>query len=746
MSKYYTASKVRGVGRESWSIIFRHPVRKDPTGKFGLRVRRGLGTTSETEAQRLVEQMNEILSDPSLWDVSSKPFSLLKYDEKIVAAFYDAMEVKNVDYFKIRDVIALPGSKDGYTRVLIVGTTGAGKTTLLRQLIGTDPRKERFPSTSPNKTTVSDIEVICAEGDYESIVTFFEQREIRMHLEDCVLAAVFAKANGLDEDTVLMRLLEHSEQRFRFFYVLGNPAIDFDDDDEEDVDSEELEQIVTPDERRAFADVIKGHLIQINYLATLSNQVKDQIQKELGIQPDSLDGEDRTAFEEIFEEELKQSKEFHSLVDEMLDEMATRFNSLPGKMELDKDGWPISWMFTTKESERSKFIEAIRRFSSNYAPHFGKLLTPLVQGIRVKGPFKPSWCDSVPKLVFIDGQGLGHTTSTSNSLPSQIKSRINSSDVVLLVDSAKHPMQAASLTALRSLAASGNLEKLRVCFTHLDELKGDNLPNRKSRINHVSASLNQAISHIRETLGHEVAVNLDTVLFKRSYYLANLDVVLQDRDKQTLEQLRELLKDLEMSFLLEVTSSAIPFYDEANLIISVQNATKRFQELWKGRLGYPSLSSEPTEHWTRIKALARRFALKYDNGEYDNMKPISELSEILMEHIRVFLNQPLYWLPSSATDLDKKTAVDIIAQEIDGKLLELSDQKIWADHVSTWLTAYNHVGVGSVNKRKEGIRRLLEAAAPVPGEVGTKISHQYLSDVRQLVRTSIITKGGKLAQ
>ena len=49
--KFYTASKSRNQGREAWSVIFRHPARLDlATGKTGRRVRRGLGTSDETEA------------------------------------------------------------------------------------------------------------------------------------------------------------------------------------------------------------------------------------------------------------------------------------------------------------------------------------------------------------------------------------------------------------------------------------------------------------------------------------------------------------------------------------------------------------------------------------------------------------------------------------------------------------------------------------------------------------------------
>ena len=51
MEKRFVATLSRSQGRSAWAVIFRHPVRVDPnTGKPGLRVRQGLGTADEAEA------------------------------------------------------------------------------------------------------------------------------------------------------------------------------------------------------------------------------------------------------------------------------------------------------------------------------------------------------------------------------------------------------------------------------------------------------------------------------------------------------------------------------------------------------------------------------------------------------------------------------------------------------------------------------------------------------------------------
>jgi len=76
-----------------------------------------------------------------------------------------------------------------------------------------------------------------------------------------------------------------------------------------------------------------------------------------------------------------------------------------GTVRRNKQGWPQSWSWGT--DDRATFIKTVTRFSSNHAPRFGNLLTPLVNGVRVSGAFLPAWNGGQqPKLVFLDGEGF----------------------------------------------------------------------------------------------------------------------------------------------------------------------------------------------------------------------------------------------------------------------------------------------------------------------------------------------------
>ena len=219
----YTASKSRSQGRSAWAITFRHPLRTDPRTQQGLKIRRGLGTSDEVEADHLVAEMNELLSNetyhkPSMRQEASRKFSLV-----IVDAFYDGFENPLTDPWALKEKhLSLPGRKDGYSKVLFVGTTGAGKTSLLRHLIGSDPQKDRFPSTSTAKTTIADIEIITADDLYKGVVTFFSEWAVRTSVRECVADACLAAWEKASNEKLVSRLLNHQDQKFRLGYILGS--------------------------------------------------------------------------------------------------------------------------------------------------------------------------------------------------------------------------------------------------------------------------------------------------------------------------------------------------------------------------------------------------------------------------------------------------------------------------------------------------------------------------------------------
>ncbi len=704
MEKRYLATLNRSQGRNAWAVIFRHPVRIDPnTGKTGLRVRQGLGTADSVEADKLKDQLNHLLGDEYYWNLAAKSAAENRFHRRVVEIFFHGMEPEENDFGALREsIIHLPSSQDSeYKRTLLLGTTGAGKTTLLRQLIGTDPETERFPSTSTAKTTVHETEVILDSGPYKSVVTFFPIEEVREHLNECISEAVLAAYRGGSDIEVLRKLLMHVNQRFRFNYILGNgpQALSPEEDDDDDDASMLLEN--NPDDQIINLDNTTALLSKcIITLHSIAARHGDQLKAELG----ATDEKDQRVIDELFEEELdrrlREDEEFHNISDNLMDEIELRFSLLDqeGTLRRNKQGWPQSWSWQT--DDRAAFIKAVARFSSNYAPRFGRLLTPLVNGVRVAGPFMPEWNEGKqPKLVLLDGEGLGHTPKSMAAISTSLTRRIESSDAIVLVDNATQPMQAAPVAAMKEMISSGSASKLLLIFTHFDEVKGDNLPNAAAKEQHVLESAENVLASIGEELGPFAERALRSRLRDACFFVGGIDEhldVTKKSQKRTVSHLQALLTAIDTITKKPAPVQAKPIYDRMNLVLAVKNAAEGFHDTWWPLLCLKYKPGVSKEHWKRIWALSRRLGTPGMGDEYDNLKPVANLRNQLRDRLYVLLQNPLRWEPAEPSDDDQKLQVyDELANALSVKMQDLATRRIRAERMPDWQSAFNQSGRGS---------------------------------------------------
>ncbi len=763
--KFYKSSKSRSQGRGSWSVIFRHPARIDvSTGKAGQRVRRGLGTSNDVDADRMVDQLNQILSTPELWEATARTTALGRFDERVVEIFYDGLESTEVDFAKLRDqVLPLPGESDGYRTVLLLGTTGAGKTTVVRQILGTDPDAERFPSTSTAKTTVADTELITTDAEeYRAVVTFVPRDEVVDYLVENVSAAARAAYRGEPDEKIRRYLLDHVNQRYRFSYVLGrgaSPVEDLDladvddDDDDDDIDD------INPAEYGAVDlavtnDVVAEAVAAVKaVVARYVGEAEKLLDVSGGLQvlADSVEEEsqddERVAAELIEEEldrELRQSDEFHTIVDLLVDEIEKRFAALDvGNLQRSRQGWPSTWSW--ESTDRGSFIKAVTRFSSNYAPLFGRLLTPLVNGIRVEGPFRPSWSSDPVRLVLVDGEGLGHTPKSVATLSTHVATQLQAVDAVLLVDNAAQPMQAASVAALKGIAVSGNASKLHTIFTHFDQVKGDNLPTFSEREQHVMASVENVLSSIGDELGPPAERILRRRLNEARYFVGGIHEQLRvgkKASRRSIEQINELLKVLERPAGSTESGPSRPVFESADLPLAVTAAARSFHSRWRGLLGLEYNSEAPKEHWTRVKALSRRLAEGWDD-EYDNLKPVAELRYQLEAQIYLLLQRPKRWSNGEPEEEEKQVTLEILSSAVTIHLVELTQRRLRDEVRAGWQQAYLQSGSGSTFARARIIERdVFDRGAPIPSVSVSPDQNRFLRDVVDIVVTVVKEFGG----
>ena len=308
---------------------------------------------------------------------------------------------------------------------------------------------------------------------------------------DSIQSAMIEFFNRNDKTHALRVFLEGKDQRFRLSYLIGKikenkEDIEMqdlnDESDESETELSQVEDVISNTEQKEFEEKIHDFL---NRIIAITNKITEKDRQEYGSNGISTE-ELKNLLEEIILSDILEydGDDLATLADEILDEIKQRFKLInQGDLITEKFGWPIHWVY--ENDDRFEFIKAIRFFSSNAASRFGKLLTPLVSGMRVEGPFKPDFLTNVPKLVIYDGEGLGHIPDTTSNLPSKTIKKFDQSDAILLVDSSQSPMLASPYAVIKSTAISGHSQKLLLCFTHFDAVKGDNLQTIEDRKNHI---------------------------------------------------------------------------------------------------------------------------------------------------------------------------------------------------------------------------------------------------------------------
>ena len=715
-------------------------------------MRRGLGTDNAVEADRLVDQMNELLRDPSWWNLARRKDAELKFAPAVVAAFFDDLQAGTEDPYLLREkFIPLPDSSDGFSRVLFVGTTGAGKTTLLRQLIGSDPDEDRFPSTAPAKTTIADIEVVTAGKDYRAIVTFFTEFQVQTLIDECVLDAAIAIYRGMPQARVADRFLNHRDQKFRLSYVLGtlNPGsgseaddISFDDEDEEGGQLFDDEEVLPQAEVAANRAAVQGLLNRIDGLV---KTVSVRISEDLGVADGDVSKQDHDAYLELlgeaFEAELNILEAFHELTQDVLDLIRARFGRVEaGELVSGRSGWPQSWTFETEG--RSEFIRQIRWFSSNYWPHFGRLLTPIVNGIRVRGPLYSDVRPDGARLVLIDGQGLGHNPDDATSVSTNITRKFDIVDVVLLVDNAQQPIQAAPLSVLKALAISGNEDKLAIAFTHFDQIKGNNLAGMSDRRAHVMASVIGGLSSLRDAVGARIIQSLENGIDDRCFMLGHTHKRLSTLNRKAsaymVGQLEGLIDFCQRAAEPKVEATAALLYEPMGISFAVQSGAAKYNSTWRARLGLSSYASVRREHWTRVKALNKRIASEM-GGEYDTLRPVADLHTAMLETISRYLDRPF-----KEPEADEEQRATTRARRIVAAGLQtLCRKRLLEDALDEWRAAYEERGAGSTHRRALRIAAINEKGAPVPDAVMSPASVRFLDQVVEIIGQAIHAVGGQ---
>lgn len=609
--------------------------------------------------------------------------------------------------------ISLPSKSatSDYKHLLLVGRTGAGKTTLVRQLLGIS-HNDNFPPTSQNRTTVADFEVVFTEKNtpYKCVVTFLEKKIVYEYIKDCLFEAAnsFAFRNNFSKAYSLF--MEHKTQRFRLKYILGDAS-----------------KIERDGPRNSFESAILSRWIKYKkYIVNISECILKEFDFALdffGKAENNLSVEENKEIKDyIFSTIVNEScfiEYCNSIIDDVIELIfdAGKF----GKFENEDSGWPK--VFTYEDEGKSNFITNILNFCGNSAKKYGNLASPVVSGMRISGPFQPKWTQHIPKLVIIDGEGIGHKSDRKQSIPTSITEKYALVDNILLIDSATEPMLGESQSAILSVITHGYSEELLFAFTKFDSVVGVNYQDDDDKKQHILRSIENFADSCSENENLEVEIEdiLEKISAKKTVFLSSLDTDISI-ESPLKDSLLTLLNILKISFFSDethhldevypdgkdkkkfkevVNCDKVNAFEEDKAIKILKTAIQNFHDKWNCYLNFGSPAQEPAQHWTRIKALARRVS-EFGWDGYDDLQPVADAVDFLQKSIFVLLKQ---------NNMDIKTA-NMILKLCSQENQNLCRLSLITQEVDRWYEAYQFSGFGSTRNRAVMIQSIYMQSMP----------------------------------
>ncbi len=737
----------RNPGRKGFVISFRHPL-KTVNGKPGRQVCKGLGTDDEALALKYEVAMNELLARDEFLSPSARGAAAREFAEfpAIVEIFYGDLDPSPASHRVLRErILPLPPIGDqGAVRTLILGNSGVGKTTLLRRLIGCDSEQDRFPATSANRTTTCEIEVITGQKNYSAAVTFLTRHQAQQEIIESLSDAVLKAIEKASDDVVMAELLEQSDQRFRLKYVLGGwqmakvklGASSFGAPPPGSTKAKSSEP----------SKYLKATLATIRRIAEAARKAVEQVLGPL----ESLNDDERSFALDEIQEAAEQSEDFLDLVTDVMEEISDRFTSVAsqsaGKFAKSTTGWPDAWTISAAATERQSFLSAVRPFCSNLKEEWGDLLTPLVTGIRVSGPFRPDWAPDGEDYahVFVDTQGLDHE-KPATELSLETTSLFGQVQNILFVESGKDALKSQSARkVMEAIAGAGYTANVTVLLSQMDWVVGDDIPTDEDRMAKAFSGLRSLIDNeVSRNVSREAARQLAAHLATNTFYFAYLapEKYPKDWNDEQRTGFEGMLGGQLWKFTAHLTAKGVPQklqpsmpkYSFESLGLAVREASVAFQEIWEARLGYKRVEGISPAPWQSIKAMTWRYAEGYFDGFW--LRPIDTLISQTRNVLTRFLEAPMDWRPegNEISDTEKAAIVDRLKQIVNDALTEISKSRLWKVPQPKWQDASKPSGPGSTFTRKQRVRELFVHQVPVPQSISDRWAQAWVEEIKELL-------------
>ncbi|MFC3884648.1 hypothetical protein ACFOU2_14565 [Bacillus songklensis] len=531
------AKKSRSQNGQSWCVTFEHPFRKEAGGKKGQPIRMGLNLNSEEEAEKLRKQLNDLVTDEKFWTPKAKARANTLFDERIVAAVYDEQEEPVL--VGIRNRVLPFQSEEGYANVQIIGERGAGKTTLLRQLLGLKDETELFPPAGMTHNVSYEIEWLLADQElYEVVVTFLPFKEVKARVEEAVVeaAAVYAMENSeqemmkalMDRDFSLRSLMGPLPSAVSSLYGFAPPACD----------KTHLQRW------EPYLKAMKDAAIRLRN-DVLTQHVPDDEQKQR------------------FLALWRQDPVCNGITDALLEEIERLFSILEnGQITYHTDDWPVCWRLKTRDGDY--FLQLLYLLFGDDPGVDGNQLTALVEGMRIKGPFRPLANEgAVPKLM------LTERTIADGRLSAHQTERITSADAVMIVERAG---STAGCSLFKEMVINGQAHKMHIVFTNVEAVTGNRLPTHQDKCEHLLHTLHNRVQQVGSAWGERAGRIVMSALKQNGLYMAE-----SSNGNRTVQTLQKLVHALEKSTIPKGSHHVYPIYGSTALSLAILDGARQFR-------------------------------------------------------------------------------------------------------------------------------------------------------------------------
>jgi|GEM_PF-5425672 len=731
--------------QNSWHVRYIHPKIPNNKGKLGRNIEINIHTQIESEAQSIQRKILSILNTPSLQDLQP---NIGIEDPQLYFCYYRLIEEykKNTnDPDKYRDLLLPlpPADAD----IIFLGATGSGKTSLIRQVIGTE--NLNFPLKSKSRATTSDMEIIVRDSSFRMIITFLPYPKINLLIKERLMDAILASFNNEDSSYIFDRIKENKPQTFKLHHIIGT---------------------YSEDQKEAFVNRLLTNILHFSKELKLDRKFSQHL--------DSTEAQFVNEYPELILDIIRNHKNFEILTNAILNYIKNIVNNIKiGSFQLDENGWPLFWEYEEGKENKDVLIKNSKRFTSNYYKNFGKLLTPIVSGIRIEGPFFSDFFPKNSKVVILrDGQGLGHEGDLDLAISINILDLLKRVDKIILIDNGEQPMIGLTLIALEQIFSRGLSSKLAIAFTRFDLIEADDLPTLKDRQNRLKTpildALNQIYKKNKSKTALEYAKNIDGHVF----YLGDLQ---KPSDKITGFYKTQLQELCDFFFMKnennseEIITPLIPIKEEdivtikptppleidyqilksqidlqysnyfQNLGDNLKESTKnnpqinfniekiseyilraniQFRILWDMRLfGSTSIKSpllisqfgQIGKENWSVVKALTRRIVSFNEYEYRHLKPVSELSSFLATELSCFFSEQIQWTNFTPLPADSIKILDRMRFDTTRNSDFFAFDSLIRKNIHLWENAYQKSGTGSATQRANVLISIFNSAVPI---------------------------------